>query len=283
MKKYIIVAESGSDLSSHLIEKYHIHILPMHVAVNSKDYLDGEISVEELCNYYDKTGIVPTTSAVNPYQYQQAFEKIKAENPDTIIIHIGYSSQTTSSFQNARIASEHMNNVYHVDSLHVSVGQSFVITEVAEFIRQHPDVEPKELLSHIEEYAKQTKFFFVPDNLDYLRAGGRVSNAQYLGATLLKLKPLIEVEGGLLIAKGKYRGSMKVSAQRMVKQFFDKFNIDKNKIYLVYIHSIDETIKVNIEKYLQKLDVKEIVWLKAGCVITSHAGPGAIGIAGIEK
>jgi DegV family protein with EDD domain len=282
MRKYTIVTESGADLSRELIEQYHIDVLPMHLAINNKDYLDGEVSVEELVDSYHRTKETPKTSAVNPYQYLEAFERIRAEDPDTIIIHIGYSAQTTSSFQNALIAAEGMSNIYHIDSCNVSMGQAFLIKQVAELIEKSPDITPDELVSRIAEYAKQTRFHFVPGDLTYLRAGGRVSNAQFLGAKLLKLKPLIELQDGLLVTKDRYKGSMESIARDLVKKFFAKFNINKDEVYLGYVHSISESVKASMEHHVKEAGVKKIVWLKAGCVITSHSGPYGIGIAGLE-
>jgi len=283
MEKYVIVTESSADLSHNTIEQNHIQILPMHVAIENKDYLDGSISIEELCSYYDKTGKTPTTSAVSPYEYQQVFEKIGKENPEAIIIHVCYSSPVSNTFQNSLIASEGMKHIYHIDSFNVSAGLAFIVMKTIQLIEKHPDIIPKELVERVKAYAALTRFSFVPGNLDYLRAGGRVSNAQYLGASILRLKPLIELVNGKLISTRKHRGSVRNIAQQMVKDFFSKFKIDKSEIYLIHTSRVAEELKAEIEKHVRQFGVKEVVWLQAGCVITTHAGPGGIGIAGMEE
>jgi DegV family protein with EDD domain len=282
MRKYVIVAESGADLSQAFIEQYGIEVLPMHVSVNHHEYLDGDISVTELVHEYNACGKIPMTSAVNPYQFQKAFEKIHAESPEAIILHIGYSSKTTSSYQNAQIASDGMKNIYHVDSLNVSIGQGFIITRVAKLIETRPDISVEEIISYTSQLALKARFYFVPGDLHYLRAGGRVSNAQFLGATLLRMKPLIEIQDGLLMTKGKYRGSMESISQQMINSYFISYPIDKEEIYLGYVHSISDAIKESMENQVKALGVKKVVWMQAGCVITSHAGPAGFGIAGIS-
>jgi len=282
MNKYIIVTESGSDLPENMVQGYPIHVLPMHVIIEKDNYLDGALSIDELCDYYDQTGKVPTTSAVNPEQYLQAFEKIRLDYPDSVIIHISYSSEVSSTFQNAVIASDEIKNVFHVDALNVSAGLALIVMKAAKLIEMNPEIMPEELISHIKTYVDTTRFFFTPVNLEYLRAGGRVSNAQYLGASLLKIKPLIEIQRGKLISTKKYRGSMKKVMGQMIGDFFSKFEIDKNEIFLIYLHKIDQELKERIENQVRALGVKEVVWLKGGCVITCHGGPNAIGIAGQE-
>jgi DegV family protein with EDD domain len=283
MQKYIIVTESGSDLSLNIIGQHDIQVLPMHVAIADADYADGSISIEELCNYYDKTGKIPTTSAVSPYEYQQLFEKIGAENPEVYIIHISYSSRVSSTFQNALIADTGENYIHHIDSLNVSGGFALIVMKAAQWIEQHPGITPEDLVARINEFAFLTRFCFIPGNLDFLRAGGRVSNAQHLGAILFKLRPLIEIVDGKLISTRKYRGSMKSVAQEMIKDFFSKSEIDKKEVYLVHSSRVDDDVKADMEKYVRELGVKKVVWLQTGCVITTHVGPGGIGIAAMVK
>lgn len=283
MNKYIILTESGADLSSGIIKQHDIQVLPMHVVIGDMDYLDGSISIDELRRYYDKTGKIPTTSAVSPYEYQEIYEKITADYPESIVIHISYSSKLSSTFQNSLIADLGMNNIHHIDSLNVSGGLAFVVMRTIALIEEQPDMMLEELIDHMSRYAALTRFCFIPGNLDYLRAGGRVSNASYLGATLLKLRPLIETVDGKLISTRKYRGSMKSIARQMIRGFFSKYKIDKKKICLVCTSGIDEVIKSDMENCVRELGAQEIVWLESGCVITAHAGPGGIGVAAMEK
>jgi DegV family protein with EDD domain len=283
MKRYVIVTESGSDLSHSILSRHHIQVLPMHVALGNADYTDGSISIEELCDYYDKTGKTPTTSAVSPYEYQKVFEKIGTENPKADIIHISYSSRVSNTFQNALIASKGVNSIYHIDSLNVSGGLALVVMKAIQLIEKFPDITSEKLVACVKACADLTRFAFIPGNLDYLRAGGRVSNAQYLGASLLKIKPLIEIVDGKLISAKKHRGSMKNVAQQVIKDFFSKFEIDKKEICLVHTSRVDEETRSDMEKHVRALGVEKVTWLQAGCVITTHSGPGGIGIAAMEK
>lgn len=283
MKKYIILTESGADLPLNLVKLHHINVVPMHVLMDDKNYLDGSISVTEVYDYYRRTKNIPTTSATNPYEYQHVFQKIAEENLDYTIIHISYSSKASCTYENARIASDGMKNVYHVDSLNVSGGEAAIILKAIELIEQHPDIMTSDLIEKIESYVAMARVSFIPGNLEYLRAGGRVSNAAYLGATILQMKPLIEIVNGELVSTQKFRGAMSRVAEKYLNEYIDRYNMDKEQIYLLFSLGLEEHIKLRMEEIAKEKGFKKIIWIQTGCVISTHSGPGAIGIAGFES
>lgn len=283
MRKFIIVTESGADIPLDLAKLHNIHVVPMHVIMESKSYADGSISITDLYDYYKRTKKVPSTSAANPSDYVHSFEKIKEENPDSIIIHVSYSSKPSCTYQNALIASDGMENIYHVDALNVTGGLGAVALKAAEIIEKQPDISANNLIESIKSYITRTRVAFIPGNLEYLRAGGRVSNAAYLGGTLLQLKPLIEIVEGELLSTKKYRGKMENVIDKFMKDYFEKYNMDKEQIYLLYSLGLEDHIKQRMEEIAKENGIKKITWLQAGCVITSHCGPGAVGISGFEN
>ena len=121
MRKIILSTESGADLPKDLMEKHQIKVVPMHVVMDGKDYLDGEVSVEEVFDYHSRTKKIPSTTATNVHEYQELFSSIRAEFPESIIIHIGYTSKASASFQSALIAAEDFEDIYLIDTLNVQV------------------------------------------------------------------------------------------------------------------------------------------------------------------
>lgn len=284
MKNYVLLTESGSDLSSEMAKEYRIKIVPMCVQINGKIYADGGISSAEMFDSCDKSGVFPTTSAPSIADFESMYRKIRSEAPDSIIMHIGYSAQTTCSYQNAVIADEGFENIYHVDSEHVSAGLGAVVIQVARYLRTHPDVEPAELIDKIKRISKCMKFHFVVQDMRYLKAGGRCSNAQYLVAQILGIKPLIEMKNGLLVAARRYRGKMERVCEKAVEDFFSSADIDTDEIYLGYTHGLPKEVCAKIEaKCYWDYHVKRILWFTAGCIISTHSGPGGFGIGGLAK
>ena len=283
MRKIILLTESGSDMPLDLMKLHNIQVVPMHVIMGDRSYADGSIAVTDVYDYYQKTKKVPSTSATNPDEYHDVFKRITEENPGCIIIHVGYSSKPSCSYQNSIIASEGMENVYHADALNVTGGLAAIVLKAAELIEKHPDMLPKDLVKNIESYAAKSRVSFIPGDLVYLRAGGRVSNAAYLGGTLLQLKPLIEIVNGELVSTQKYRGKIGNIVEKYMKEYIDKYHMDKEQIYLIYSLGIEEQIKQRMEQIAKEEGFKKIIWIQAGCMISAHSGPGAIGIAAFEK
>src|SRR5699024_4405682 len=89
------------------------------------------------------------------------------------------------------------------------------------------------LQAAVEELAGRTRMCFVPQNLDYLRAGGRVSNAAALISGVLNLHPAIHVTGGKLVAGRKYRGSMDKVARRLVRDEAEAGSLSRDRLYLI--------------------------------------------------
>lgn len=282
MTKYIITTESGSDLSPEMIERYNIHVVPMHVTMGEETYPDGSFDVQELFDFYDKTDILPKTSGSTPQDNSKVFKEIFDKYPDAHIIHIGYSAVTTVSFNAANIAAQDFENVHLVDSKHVSIGAAAVVKATAEFIEENPETSPEEIIAFVEDVRERTHMSFLPETLIYLRAGGRVSNLAFYGANLMRIKPTIILENGYLVSGKRYRGNFERCLKRTVDDFFKDRQIDPESILIVGAPSVSKQHREIIAEVLSKHGVQNPSWLKTGAVISSHGGPGAIGIAGIE-
>ncbi|WP_028043264.1 DegV family protein [Candidatus Stoquefichus massiliensis] len=275
----VIVVESGSDLPKELAEKYGIVILPMHVMFDQHNYNDGTFPVSQIIDYYHQTKKIPTTSATNVGEYLQAFKKIHQEHPNKLILHLCYSAVTTATYQNAKIASTDLDYVYHIDTKFVSAGQTMIILKVAKYIQSHPECHIEDVRKYAYKIIEKTHMCFLPSQLDFLKAGGRVSNAAYLGANILKLKPLIEIKDGKLVATKKYRGRhMKKICLRMIDDLLDTSDYDIEDIILLYSYGLDEDILKESQDIVNDLGFQNIYFIETGGVITSHSGPGGFGV-----
>lgn len=283
MNKYIITTESGSDLPQEMVERYNVKVIPMHVTMGDETYPDGSFDVQKVFDFYDETGILPKTSGSTPQDNIDAFTEIFAEYPDAHIIHIGYSAVTTVSFNSAHIAAEDFENIHLVDCKHVALGAAAIVKATAEFIENNPDVSPEEIISFVEEIREQTHTVCLPETLVYLRAGGRVSSLVFHGANLLRVQPAIVLENGYLVSGKRYRGPFERCIKRMINDFFKANTIDPETVLITGAPEVSAEHKILISEVLKANGVKEARWTKAGAVISSHTGPGAIGITGIEK
>lgn len=279
----ILVAETGSDLPKALAEELGVYLVPMHVQMGNQTLDDGKFAPEEICAWYDKTGTVPTTSASTPYDFETVFDEIHREFPGKKILHLAYSAVTTCSYANAQLAAEGRDYVRSVDTKHVSVGQGAVVAAVAKWLQENPRATLEEAAAYAQSVGEKTRMSFIPNNLDYLRAGGRVSNAVALVGNLLHLHPLIEIIDGKLIAGKKYRGDIRKVVPALIRDFSAKHGVNKDHVYLIHSPYLGDEVKQLAEKTCAELGIQKITWLPTGCVITCHCGPGAFGIVGSTK
>ena len=282
----ILIAETGSDIPPALAQEYGIHLVPMHVSMGSQTLDDGTFRPEEVCAYYDKTGKVPTTSGSTLYDFELVYEKIFAQDPDARVLYLAYSSVTTCSYHSSTLALEgkpYAANVRAVDTKHVSVGQCAVVIATAKWLKAHPDATLEEAAQAAEAIGLKTQMSFLPRNLDYLRAGGRVSNAVALVGNLLNLHPCIDIRDGILLAGKKYRGPMEKVFPGVIRDFVRKHDPDRSQVYLICSPYVDASAKAAAEAAAKEEGFDQIIWMDTGCVITCHCGPGAMGIVGNVK
>lgn len=283
MRRIILTTESGADLPEDLAVKHNVHVVPMHVIMDGKDYLDGSLPVQEIYDYYDRTKKIPTTTSTNTHEYHEFFTKINADFPECIIVHIGYTSKASSSFQNAVIASEEFDNLFLIDALNVTGGLTAIVMYAVTLLEQEPGIEPSHLVEKIESIIPKSKLAFVPGSLEFLRAGGRVSNTAYLGGALLKIKPRIELIDGNLVSNKKYRGKMSRVSEKLIRDFLNQYDINRNQLYLIYSIGLGEGIKQRMNEIATEHGFQNIKWMQAGSMISTHSGPGGFGIAGLEQ
>lgn len=283
MTRIILSTESGADLPKELVEKHQIQVVPMHVIMEGKDYLDGELSVEDVFDYHHRTKKIPSTAATNEHEYQELFKQIRVNFPDSTIVHIGYTSKASASFQSALIAAEDFENLHLIDTLNVTGGLGAVVLHAANLLEQEPAIDPVQFIEKIEAIVPKIRLAFLPGSLDFLKAGGRVSNIAYIGGALLKIKPCIELKEGKLVSTTKYRGNMSVVAEKLMRDYLSQYNINRQQLYLIYSIGLAESIKERMEEVAKEAGFKKVAWMQAGAMISTHAGPGGFGIAGIEN
>lgn len=289
MREVIISTESGSDLPQSIVEKYDFKVIPMHVIMHMQSYEDGSFPVEKVYEYYEETGKVPSTSAVNDHEYEEFWKKLREENKDAVIFHFTYSSLASSTHQSASIAVKNFDNIFIIDTLNVSGGctahmiasHNLVHKRLSEAAQEGKDPDYGKIAEECQALAKKAVCHFIPGTLEYLRAGGRVSNAQYIGATILNLKPLIEIIDGKLIASKKYRGSMAKIVDKFMNDFIAKYKLDKTCLYLMYSKGLAESVLKRMAEKAKEFGFQTYEYVMTGCVISCHGGKGAIGLAGM--
>lgn len=283
MKQIILVAETGSDITPELAARYGIEIVPMHVNFAEETLDDGSFPAEKIREYYLETGKLPKTSGSTPEDFVKKFDEIHAKCPEAHILYLAYSAVTTCSYQSAQIAAEGRDYVTLLDTKQVSVGQGAIVVTLAQIMEANPGMTLEETVEAAKDLIERGNMCFIPDNLEFLHAGGRVSNAAYLGSRILGIHPCIELLEGKLIATKKYRGKMVKVAAKLVQEYAEKYHLDRDCLWLVYTVGLSDQVRESVAAAAKECGFEKLQWIQAAGVITTHGGPAAFGLAGLSK
>ena len=171
------------------------------------------------------------------------------------------------------------------DTGHVTIGLALVVRKTVEHLRENPDITVEELLEWSQAYAKRVRMGFLPGDLGYLRAGGRLSNAAFVGATLLRIKPIVELLDGRLVATKKLRGKMASCSLDFMEHMIAGVPADTSTLFFVRSCGLPLAIQQAAEQRAREMGFEELRWYDTQNVITSHCGPGSFAVAfpGIRK
>lgn len=281
--RIILVAETGADIPPELAERYRIQVVPMHVTFGSDTRDDGTFPSDEVCDFYDRTGTLCKTSGSVPEDFTKCFDEIHAKWPQAQILYLAYSSATTCSFQSAQIAAEDRDYVTSLDTKKACAGQCCIVIETAKWLEAHPKATVQEAAAVAQGLIDRANMCFIPKDMEYLRAGGRVSNAVALVGKVLGITPLIEFVDGKLVATRKLRGKLETLAPKLITEYAEKWNLDRKELWLIWTPRFPEDLKKSLEETAKGLGFETVTWIKSGGVITSHSGPSAFGVVGFTK
>lgn len=275
MSKIKITCDSTADLSNDILQKYNIDTIPLYIILDDKTYRDSvDIQPDDIYEYAKKTGKLPKTAAVSVQNYIDLFSKFQDYDA---VIHINLGQQFSSSYQNAYIASQEFENVFVINSDNLSTGTGHIVLEAAELVEQGHDAET--ICEKINELVPKVDASFVLDTLDYLKMGGRCSAIQAFGATLLNIKPCIEVIDGKMDVGKKYRGKIEKSIQKyVVDRLKNRDDIVTDRIFITHSGCSDELINHVKQLVLEHQPFEEVIVTRASCTISSHCGPNTLGV-----
>lgn len=279
-----IISDSTCDLSPELIAKYDIDILPLHILLGEDEYEDGKnITPEQIYSWSDENKTTPKTSAPALTDAIEIFKQYIDEGREIVCFSISSSMSTSGNVM--RIAAEELeaeDRITVIDSANLSTGIGLLVIEAAIMAQNNHTVE--EIVSAIEALKPNVRASFVVDTLTYLYRGGRCNAVSAMAGGVLKLHPKIVVENGAMNASKKYRGKINSAIMTYVKDMEDDLKAARpNRVFITH-SGCDRTIVEEVHSYLENLGVfSEILETRAGGVISSHCGPGTLGVLFIQS
>ena len=275
MEKIRIITDSGSDLCP----PFHpnLTVMPLTIHFGQEEYRDGETIDHR--TFYEKLingKELPTTSLIPPGEFAEAFDKAR-ENGETVIA-ILLSSKLSGTYQSATLAADGREDVYVVDSLNATLGEQILVKYALRLVAQ--GMGAKEIVAELERSKSHVNLMGLPDTLEYLHRGGRVSKTVAVLGGALSIKPVLRLVDGVVVMIGKARGSK--NGNNYLIQEVNKSGVDFSKpLCLGYTGLSDELLQRYIQdsRQLWEGKIDQLPISTVGATIGTHVGPGAVVIA----
>lgn len=274
-----ILSDSTCDLSEELLKRYEIKIIPLNIVLDGKSYEDGrDITPDKIYAWADENKTVPKTAACAPGRVKEIFDKYLQRGEEIICFTISSSMSSTYDIMRA-VARETgaADKISVIDSQSLSTGVGLQVIAAAEMAQS--GMKREEIVEEVKKLRARVSASFVVDTLTYLYRGGRCSGVSALLGTTLRLHPQINVIGGKMSPGQKYRGKMhKVVAEYAQDQTAEMRKARKNHVFITHSGCDQKMIDAALEQ-VKALDYfDEIHITRAGGVISSHCGPGTLGV-----
>lgn len=276
-----IIADSTCDMTQEELERYHVHLLPLHILLGDDEYRDGPgFDMQKMYAWADAHQSTPKTSAPSLEDMIALLEPILARGGEVIGLPI--AAPLSSSGNVMRVAAESLgaaDRVHVVDTKTLSYGIGIMAMKASEMADAGASVD--EIIATLESMAERVHVSFVVDTLTYLYRGGRCSGVAALAGNVLRIHPRIAViDDGSLAPDHKYRGKL----HHVIDAYMDDImphleNADPEYVAIVYSAGLDQKILDGVRQRVEEMHrFKKIIVGQAGGVITSHCGPGTFGM-----
>ena len=281
-KSVVITTESVADLPGELIKKYGIAILPHKVRTAEGIFKDGkEIETLGVLKYMEdaKHAAKPVGPTIKEAEEFFAKQLTNANN----VIHISISSKVENSgFQPAMDASKAFDNVFVVDSAHLSSGQGIMVLEACRMAEEGKSAE--EIIQTLDKLKKKIHTSFIVDNLDFLARAGQVTNGTANMVKSLMGRPVLKLKKGKMGVGMTYFGSRESAWRNYINSILAAGSaIDTRMLFVTYVginKSEADWIKAQIEK---KMKFDAIYFKQASPAIAVNCGNGTFGLLYLEK
>jgi len=276
--KIAISIDSACDIPQELKQKYNIFTMPYYVMLGERECIDGvNVTTQDLFDFVKQTGTLPKTAAINSDKFRTYFCDILKSYDE--IIHITLSHQMTSSGLNAITGAEGL-NVHVVDSKSLSSGIALLVLKCVQMVNEGK-LSASEIAEKLRNMTHLVQASFLVDTLTYLHKGGRCSAVALIGSKLLKIKPKILVKNGKMDVAKKYMGNINNCLIKYVEDTLNGNNPEKTVAFCT--HSSPMEISSQICQKLRDFGFAEVYDVNASSTISSHCGPGTLGILFMNK
>ncbi|MDD3107434.1 MAG: DegV family protein [Bacilli bacterium] len=283
MNKYVIITDATCDLPIEITNQFELEVIPMIYTMDGVDYqIDIKNPNINLKEFYTKLrqGSMATTSQINAHTYEEVIEKYLLKEIDVLVIN--FSSALSGGFNSLNIAKSTLEekypdrNIIIFDSKCASMGEGLLVYLALK------EKEAGKTILEVEKWLQETHLkmchWFIVDDLDFLKRGGRLSGSVAFIGRLLKIKPILHVDNeGRLVTVKKAIGKHKALEELFLKLVETGINPNEQTIFISQADALDDAqaLKTHIQT---KYPNAQVVIGDIGAVIGAHSGPGTVSL-----
>lgn len=275
-----IITDSTADLTKELYEQLDIGMVPLTIQLGERKWRDFyDVKPDAYFALLRASTDFPITSQPSPQDFINAYTPFVEKNEPILSIHI--SSGLSGTYQSACLARSHFPDakIEVVDSHQASLGLALTLRLCVEKIRSGLSFEA--VADYARELSKTIETYFSVDSLEYLQRGGRIGRAQAFLGTLMKIKPLLKLVEGAIHPVEKIR-----TTERLLNRYMEIVEKKANEgLPLSLIVAESDNVDVVTTLVNQLARVPNVIFIQRctiGGVITSHTGPGVIGVTFVQ-
>lgn len=277
-----ILTDSTADLPESWTQEHDVQVLGLTIQLDGQTYEtvgSDKLTSEQLLAKME-SGSKPTTSQINVGQFEDVFRQYAQEG--TAVLYVAFASALSGTYQSAVMAREMVLEDYPeaivtiLDTKAASMGEGLLVMKAVEARAAGQSLEQTADL--LQSLVPRVKTYFLVDDLNHLMRGGRISKAAALMGSLVNIKPIIAVTAdGSLDSVAKVRGKKKAQAE-VVRMTLETIS----EPLVVIAYAGDKEVAENVrEQLLASGQVTEVLILPLGPVISTHTGPGTLGLFSI--
>lgn len=277
-----ILTDSTADLPESWTQEHDVQVLGLTIQLDGQTYETvgpDKLTSEQLLAKME-SGSKPTTSQINVGQFEDVFRQYAQEG--TAVLYVAFASALSGTYQSAVMAREMVLEDYPeaiitiLDSKAASMGEGLLVMKAVEARAAGQSLEQTADL--LQSLVPRVKTYFLVDDLNHLMRGGRISKAAALMGSLVNIKPIIAVTAdGSLDSVAKVRGKKKAQAE-VVRMTLETIS----EPFVVIAYAGEKEVAENVkEQLLASGEVTEVLILPLGPVISTHTGPGTLGLFSI--
>ncbi len=275
MEKVRIITDSGADLQPPFPQC--LTVMPLTIHFGSEEFRDGETIDHK--TFYERLAsdaCFPTTSLVPPGEFEAAFRR--AQEAGEAVVAVTLSSRLSGTYQSAVMAAQEFEDVYVVDSLNATLGEQILVRYALGLAQG--GMAAGQIAAELERIRPHANLIGMPDTLEYLHRGGRISKTAAVLGGALSIRPVLRMVDGAVTMIGKARGSK--NGNNYLIQEVNKTGIDFQKpLCLGYTGLSDTLLQRYIADSTQLWEgrIAALPICPVGPTIGTHLGPNAVIVA----